>query len=351
MFIRIVLRICCAVVLGECCTLPANATTGPGPQKTEIAAGVYQFVSPDIAGNVNGNSVAIVTERDILVFDTDLLPSSAHDVLQEIRKLTRKPVRYVVNSHWHPDHSGGNEIYVREFPDLEIIATSDTRRLMENTMAVYVKTLEYEAALAFQNVDDKTLTAKDREELQAQRQQEDSFLAEYKSAHPKLPTLTFDDTLTLYHGGREFQLMHLVGHTSGDLALYLPVERILLTGDLLAYPVPFCADSHPSRWISSLETLSRLNATTIIPGHGEAQHDQAYLNLVLNSLQTIHGQVQAALRRGLTLKETLQSVNLDAIRLKFTHDDPELNASFDGNFTPIVRQMYDEDTEGLELYQ
>jgi len=104
-------------------------------------------------------------------------------------------------------------------------------------------------------------------------------------------------------------------------------------------------------WISSLETLSRLNATTIIPGHGEVQHDQTYLNLVLISLQTIHGQVQAALQRGLTLKQTQQSVNLDAIRVQFTHDDPKLNASFDGNFFPIIRQMYDEETEGLELYQ
>ena len=62
-------------------------------------------------------------------------------------------------------------------------------------------------------------------------------------------------------------------------------------------------------------------------------------------------QVRQALHRGLTLAETQKAVDLTPIRLRFTHDDSELNASFEGNFTPIVRQMYDEATEGLELYQ
>ena len=98
MFTRIALRLCWAFLVVKYCALPAISIPAAGPQKTQIAAGIYQFASPEVAGNVNGNSVAIITDRDILVFDTDLLPSSAHDVLQELRKLTRKRVRYVVNS-------------------------------------------------------------------------------------------------------------------------------------------------------------------------------------------------------------------------------------------------------------
>jgi len=61
--------------------------------------------------------------------------------------------------------------------------------------------------------------------------------------------------------------------------------------------------------------------------------------------------VHEALRRGMTLEETKKVANLDPIRLKFTHDDPDQNANFQGNFAPIVRQVYDEATEELELYQ
>jgi cyclase len=339
----------------------AHAVTAKSAKPVQIAAGIYQFMSPEVAGNVDGNSVAVINERDVLVFDTNLLPAAALEVLTELRKITPKPVRYAANSHWHPDHSGGNELYANTFPDLEIIATESTRRLMENTMAVYVKTLQFESAQADEEIanelqsgktaDGKALTPESRAELQSELQGQEQFLSDYKAARRTLPTLTFGDSLTLYHGGREFRFMHFVGHTGGDMALFLPAEKVLLAGDLLAYPVPYCADSHPAAWIASLEALSRLDAKIIVPGHGEAQHDQAYLRLVLGSLRTIETQVHEALRRGLTLAETQKAVNLEPLRLRFTHNDPQLNESFDGNFTPIIRQMYDEATEGLELYQ
>ena len=134
-------------------------------------------------------------------------------------------------------------------------------------------------------------------------------------------------------------------------SLYLPKEKVLLTGDLLVYPVPYMASSHPSAWIESLRALSNLKTKAIIPGHGPVQHDKNYLSLVTESLQSVVDQVHEALQRGMTLAETQKFVRLDAIRVKFTHDDPQLNAEFQGNFLPIVRQIYDEATEGLELYQ
>src|ERR1700728_4561924 len=106
-----------------------------GPQKIAIADGIFLFISPDQDPiEVDGNSIVVVNEHYVLVFDTNVLPSSARAVLAEIRKITDKPVRYVVNSHWHPDHWDGNEVYAKEFPNVEIIASAETRRLMENTM-------------------------------------------------------------------------------------------------------------------------------------------------------------------------------------------------------------------------
>lgn len=170
--------------------------------------------------------------------------------------------------------------------------------------------------------------------------------------HPVLPTLTFDHQLTLYHGGRELRLIQFVGNTAGDTVLYLPKEKALVTGDLVTAPIPFAADSHPSQWIASLKTLSNLDLEVILPGHGPVQHDKAYLELLIASLQSVVEQVHNALMQGLTLNQTRQFVKLDDIRKKFTGGDAALDAEFDGNFTqPIVRQVYDEATEELELYQ
>jgi cyclase len=348
-------------IMSTICAASVTEARWPGPKAVELAPGVIQFISPDLAGNVDGNSIAIVTDRDVVLFDATILPASADAVLNELRQLTPKPVRYLVNSHWHPDHAGGNDEIAKAFPELEIIASQPTREIMEDTGSVYLKTLEFETAQADQEIDKelkagrtsdgRKLTATDREEMHSELALGGRFLAEFKAAHSKLPTLTFGDTLTLFHGGREFRFFRLPGHTSGDVAVFLPGEKILLTGDLLAYPVPFCADSHPSAWIASLEALSRLGAKIIVPGHGQAQPDSSFLQLVLDSFRSIHQQVRGALHRGLTLQETQKTIDLAAIRTRFTHDDPNLNAVFDGNFTPIVRQFYDEATEGLEQYQ
>ena len=348
---------------------PGNGTNNAvdeiksGPRKVAIADGIFLFISPDQDPiEVDGNSIVVVNELDVLVFDTNVLPSSARAVLAEIRKITDKPVRYVVNSHWHPDHWDGNEVYIKEFPNVEIIASVETRRLMENTMNVYGKTLRAIAAPANKDMeeqlrtgkssDGKALAEKDRQDIEDMLRKEKVFMTEYESMHPVLPTLTYDKELTLYQGEREFRVMHFVGNTAGDSAVYLPKEKILFTGDLLTAPVPFGADSHPSSWIRSLKALEQLDVDVIIPGHGEAQHDKKYLQLVMESLQSVTDQVHEALRRGMTLEETRKFVKFDTIRPKFTHDDPNLSAEFDGNFaTPIVRQVYDEATEELELYQ
>ena len=340
-----------------------TATTVPRHEKVQVTDGIYLFLSPDIDGiEVDGNSIVVVGDRDLLVFDTNVLPSSASGILDEIRKITDRLVRYVVNSHWHPDHWDGNEVYAKRFPDLEIISSADSRRLMENSMHIYGKTLEklsaapakqmQESLRTGKNSDGSVLSDSDRKEFVEDLRAQKEFMAEYNSMHPVLPTLTFDHQLTLYHGGHEFRFMHFVGNTAGDTAVYLPKEKILLTGDLVTVPIPFAADSHPSRWIASLKTLTSLDIDVIIPGHGPVQHDKAYLELLTTSLQSVVDQVHEALARGLTLEQTRQFVKLDDIRKQFTHGDPNLDAQFDGNFVqPIVLQVYDEATEELERYQ
>ncbi len=101
-------------------------------KKTPLAEGIWQFTTAADGYVEQLNSVVVECERDLVVFDTGTRPSDARFVLGEIRKLTRKPVRYLVNSHWHPDHWSGNEVYLAAYPDADIIATDEALELMRN---------------------------------------------------------------------------------------------------------------------------------------------------------------------------------------------------------------------------
>ena len=103
----------------------------PAPQRIDVAKDVYLFVSKPYGDvGLDGNSVAIVGRDAVLVFDTNGTPASAAKVLGEIRRVTDRPVRYVVYSHWHWDHWYGTQVYTAAFPGVKVIAHEKAKTLM-----------------------------------------------------------------------------------------------------------------------------------------------------------------------------------------------------------------------------
>jgi cyclase len=331
-----------------------------GVEKVVIANGIYQFKASYDGYVSNCNSTVIVNKDDVLVFDTNTRPSTARAILAEIRKITRKPVRYVVNSHWHPDHWSGNEVYAGEFTGLEIIATEETLRYMKNVSPAFPAL--FSAALKRQQAafdkemssgmqsDGTPLTDEARRTKENRFRVYQEFVAESQKVRRVLPTRTYRENLTLKQGAREFRFMSLVGDASDSTVLYLPKEKILITGDLLVHPVTWTTQSYRiTPWMNSLKMLSRLEVNVIIPGHGPALHDKNYLNLVAELFESVITQVQAALRQGMvTVEEVQQAVKLDAIRLKFTKDDKALNASFEATAANLIKKVYLEARDGME---
>ena len=91
--------------------------------------------------------------------------------------------------------------------------------------------------------------------------------------------MTVADSLVLHRGGRDIEVKFLGrGHTSGDLVVYLPKERIVATGDLVVHPIPFGGSSYLQEWAGTLRKLKLLDATTIVPGHGEILSDWSYVD-------------------------------------------------------------------------
>jgi glyoxylase-like metal-dependent hydrolase (beta-lactamase superfamily II) len=328
-------------------------------ETVQLADGVYQFITAPDGYVPNGNCVAVINENDVLVFDTFTRPSSADEVVAEIRKITPKPVRYVVNSHWHPDHWSGNEVFVREFPGVEIIASEETRQFMLNIFNAWPELsaarLRADQAAVEQELstgkssDGTLLSPEDLRKAKEDLQLEEDYTAEALKVHRTYPTLTFGDELTLYHGGREFRLLKMVGDARGEIVLYLPQEKILIAGDVISGPVPYYTPPL-SEHAASLRRLAEFDVAVIVPGHGPAQHDKSYLNLELKLLDSIVTQVRQAAQQGkLTVEDVQKAVDVEALRPEFTHNDKYLDAKFRRYVKGMTENAYREARDGKKF--
>jgi len=339
--------------------VPSGAENGVAVQKVQIADGIYQFITAPDGYVPNGNSVVIVNENDVLVFDTFTRPSTARIVLAEIRKITDKPVRYVVNSHHHPDHWSGNEVYAQAFPNLEIIATEESRQLMLNIAKAWPPLWKANLVRDQADLDKEISTGKESDGTQLsdedrRRDEEDvrlerDFVAEGVNVQRTYPTLTYGDTLTLYHGGREFRFMSVVGDADGTTVLYLPKEKILVTGDVISYPIPYFTPPL-SQHAKSLRKLAQIDADVIIPGHGPAWHDKNFLNLEADLFDSIVNQVVKAEQQGLvTVDEIQNAVDVESFRLRFTNDDKALNEKFHRYVNRMIENASAEKRDGRKF--
>jgi cyclase len=328
--------------------------------RTQIAPGIFQFTTDDDGYVEQLNSVAIVTDRDVLVFDTNTRPSTARAILAEIRLITPKPVRFIANSHWHPDHWSGNQVYLDAFPDLEIIATEQTRTFMMNVSPGWAATMPRMLARVAKQVDDEVASGKTAEgvALSPARRSKDQadllkvrdLVEEQRTAVRTFPSLTYTDRLYLHHGGRDFQFISVTGDAAGTTVLYLPKEKVLMTGDVVSYPLPYFTPPL-SQHAKSIRELERLDTDVIIPGHGPAFRDKQYLTLEADLFEEIGRQVTAALRRGLFLvDDVVAAVDVDRFRARFTHGDARLNEDFPGFIKGMVRRAYLESRDSQESH-
>lgn len=321
-----------------------------------LGAGVHAAVYSEIRMDpVEGNSLIVVLDDGVLVVDSGRTPHTARHLIARIRAITPKPVRWLVNTHWHDDHVFGNSAFVEAFPDVEIIAHAQTGvdLLQKSVPSLTEYGLEYWTKMA-EDVDARLasgttsrgapLSDAQRTRLQEQSRTLRDFLPKIPSLRVVPPPVTFTGTVTLHRGGREIRLLHLgKGNTQGDVAVYLPAEGILALGDLLVHPVPFAYGSSMHDWVATLRRYREIDARVIVPGHGPVMHDKVYLSQVIDLLDALVTQVDAAVTRGLTLDETRTAVDLAAFREAMAGTDPVRNGVFaDSILRSAVELAYNE---------
>lgn len=302
----------------------------------KLAEGVYAVIRKEPPGlMVDANNVFIINDDDVVVVDSNGAPSITKEVLAALRRLTNKPVKYVINTHWHDDHIRGNQVYRDAFPGVEFVGHAAMRDYLPNQGAVNRK-LFLEGAPQFLEVikgsleKNKSLTGADLTPEERASYLSDIRLAEFvlsdgAAAQAILPTITIEERWTLYRGNRVIDIRHLGGgHTAADIVVHLPKEGILITGDLVVWPLPLVGDpqSHIRDWSATLEKLCALQPAIIVPGHGPVLRDTFYLKTLGAMFASISEQTRAAVSRGETLEQTRKSVKLEEFRKQLAGDSP-----------------------------
>jgi glyoxylase-like metal-dependent hydrolase (beta-lactamase superfamily II) len=330
------------------CSITAAAQTSRNrtpPVRTELAPGIFLYsTAPYGDVGLDGNSIAVLSSDGVLMFDSNGTPSASAAILADLRTLTDKPVRYVVNSHWHWDHWYGTETYLNAFPDLRIVSHEKNRALMmgpaiefnrpglETQLPAYLAALEKRAAA---DPSLAPLLADDR-----------AFLEQKKSVRLAFPNVTFSDRLSIDMGDRHFEVLNFGrAVTPGDTLVYLPRERILLLGDLIVNPVTFALSSFPTEWLRALERVDALDAATIVTGHGAPLTDKRLLHATMEVMRVLLREGKAAREKGMTADEAKEAIfpALRGAMVTITGDDPQRNAAFKTQLVDwYLHRVYDE---------
>ena len=314
--------------------------TQPGSRKSQdafevqkVAEGVYALIRNEPLGLwFEANNVFIINDDDVVVVDANISVAATKEILAALRKLTPKPVRYVINTHWHEDHIIGNQVWREAFPGVEFIGHASTLKDLPTTGAANRKQsveggpglikllrdqLEKNKSLA-----GGELTDEERAGYAETARLVERYVAEAPQFQIILPTLAVEDRLTLHRGNRVIEIRHLGrAHTAADLVVYLSKENIVITGDLVVWPVPLVGStSYPADYGAALEKLLTLRPAVIVPGHGPVMRDDAYVKQMVRLLTSVKQQVEAAVARGATLEQTRKSVNIEEFRQAFAGD-------------------------------
>ncbi len=278
----------------------------------EVVPGVYAAISRP-AYKVNCNAAIVLLDDGVLVVDTHSKPSAARALIAQIKTLTDKPVRFVVDSHFHWDHYQGNEAYPSSWPaGVEIISSEATRESIEHRGIPRVK---HEIVQLPKDIEKlradlaKATDPKQKERIQDNLRQAEAYFAELKQMQVTLPTLTFDHSLIIYRNSRTVQILWFgKAHTDGDVFVYLPKERVIASGDALQGWMPYMGDSYPYDWIRTLEKAMRLDFEYVIGGHGDVLRGKAQFQLWHDYLADLMTVTAEAYARGESMAEAQKSV-------------------------------------------
>ena len=348
----------CALALAALATLP-KATASPKAdddfQLIQVADGVYAAIAKS-GGLASGNAGFVVGDDGVVIFDTFFTPAAIEELICEIQKLTNKPIKYAVNSHYHLDHTGGNQVLVAR--GIPIIAhdnvmqwqTTKNKRFLPAPEELQKRKAGAEKQLAETPEDQaakqpaeipanqtgtQITIAPDNKVKRAQLERQIRRLDAMMAIKLTNPTKTFSSgTIELKLGKRKVILATLPGHTGGDVFAFVPDANVVFTGDLgWSKTLPNLVDATVKDWIPTLDKILKDHPDAkFVPGHGNVA-TAADIKDFRDYLDDLRARVKQGIANGLTVDQAKQQLLLPE-RYK--------TLAFQNFATPNVEDMYKE---------
>ncbi len=305
---------------------PGSDFEGTAFEFEEIVPGVYHARGTG-ALSVGSHGAVIVNDDDVLLVESHISPAAAYAVVDEIEALTEKPVRYVVNTHYHFDHAHGNRIYP---DDVQVIGHEVTREMLESgasmgrSYELFVGRLPdqiaaMEGALgelqrSVEEAEDEAAREEAAEELaalEARLAYMRNYAAGQEGLTPKGPNTTLSERMTLFRGDREIRILFFGrGHTGGDVVVHLPRERVIVTGDLLIPGLPYMGDGYLAEWVETLEHVKALDFDWVLPGHGDPFQDKERITYLQDYMRDLQERAAALHAQGMSYEEAAAQIDM-----------------------------------------
>ncbi|MEZ5400773.1 MAG: MBL fold metallo-hydrolase [Bryobacteraceae bacterium] len=283
-----------------------------------VADGVYAAIAKP-QSLLNSNAVIVENAEDLMIVDTHSKPSAVASLVRQLRdSVSKKPVRYVVASHFHWDHSQGLPAYRRLAPRADFISSDATRRLVsEQTVPRLKASFEdlRRAADVYKKSAAETKSAAQKTAFETMRRETLDYLHEMEQFTPELPNVTLSRDLVIHDKAHDLHLAFRGrGHTAGDVIVHIPSKKTVITGDLAHGFFPFLGDAYPLEWPRTLLSVAEFEFTNIAGGHGAVFRSRDRLYQMGNYIEEVTDQVARRRQRGMPLAAIAPEITPDKLR-------------------------------------
>jgi glyoxylase-like metal-dependent hydrolase (beta-lactamase superfamily II) len=284
----------------------------------KAAEGVF-FAQARPQAAINCNAAVFVRSKDVVVVDAHSKPSAAAALLAQLkREVTTKPVRYVINTHFHWDHTQGNPAYRAAGGKVDFISTAATKQLMSDLGPARTKA-SVEAVPkqveALRKQAEKATSAEEKAFCAEQIRQLEAYAAELANYSLELPTITFDESYALPDSAFDLHLgFHGHAHTAGDVFVFCPQQRTIATGDACIGWIPNLGDGFPKAWPRTLDEVAKADFTQVLGGHGPVQTGRGVMTNLRNYIEELTDRVERAKEAGMSVTDMQQQIRVASLK-------------------------------------
>jgi cyclase len=325
----------------------------------KVAEGVY-FARARAQAELNCNAAIFVNSTDVLVVDAHSKPSAAASLIAQIKQeVTSKPVRYVVNSHFHWDHTQGNHAYRVAETKIDFIASRTTKQLMSDlgevrlkqTLAEVPKQIEVFRARA-----SKSSSQDEKAFYEDQIRQLQSYQAELRNYDLELPTITFEKSYIMKDKAHDLSIeYHGHAHTAGDVVVFCPQKHVVSTGDMIHGFLPFFGDGFPTSWPKTIDSVAELAFGQVLPGHGPLHPSRQPMTNMRNYIEELTERVALGKKAGKSVIDLQKTITVASLKSMQSNGYAEYVAKnhyqFESNFGPAAPLQNGVNTNIVEVYE